>query len=119
MSVGGVTMRAHRVSWEIHFGQIPKGLCVLHRCDNPPCCKPEHLFLGSVVDNVADRCKKGRTANGERHGSSRLSESDVREIRGMYSRGKSIGFKLIARKFGVTPMTVKRAVAGITWKEVA
>ena len=51
---------AHRMSWELHNGPIPKGLIVLHRCDNPPCVKPSHLFVGTPKDNSDDKCSKGR-----------------------------------------------------------
>ena len=72
---------AHRAMWEIVFGQIPKGLCVLHSCDNPPCANPAHLFLGTTLDNNADRDAKGRTARGERVGNAKLTREKAKAIR--------------------------------------
>jgi hypothetical protein len=54
------TVRAHKIAWILTYGPVPKGLCVLHHCDNPPCCNPEHLFLGTHADNTADMMAKGR-----------------------------------------------------------
>jgi len=55
----GRVQKAHRIAWELTYGPIPEGLDVLHHCDNPPCCRPDHLFLGTDADNMADMMAKG------------------------------------------------------------
>lgn len=115
----GKTKKAHRVSWSIHHGEIPDGLWVLHRCDNPSCVNPEHLFLGTALDNNHDMIRKGRERypgcdmSGERNSNSKLTKDNVEWIRANYSRGKGPEF---ARKFGVIPIMITRIVRGEAWK---
>lgn len=73
----------HRVAWTLTFGAIPRGMCVLHRCDNPPCCNPNHLFLGTVLDNNRDRHRKDRSRGpqGEQNAAAKLTPADVLAIR--------------------------------------
>ena len=62
--VNGTRKMAHRYAWELVNGPIPAGMCVLHSCDNPPCCNPDHLFLGTHAENMADMVRKGRSTRG-------------------------------------------------------
>lgn len=107
---------AHRVSWEIANGPIPAGLCVLHRCDNPPCVNPRHLFLGTQVDNNLDRHLKGRTACGENAPRARLSAEDVREIRRRCSAGESR--QAVGKEFGICHRHVGSIVRRELWRSV-
>ncbi len=75
---------AHRVSWELYNGKISGDMNVLHRCDNPLCVNPDHLFLGTHLDNARDRVEKCREARGERHGRSKLTDDEVDDIRLLY-----------------------------------
>ena len=68
---------AHRVSWMLHRGEIPEGVCVLHTCDTPSCVNPDHLFLGTHKDNEQDKMRKGRKPVGEKIPWHKLSEDDV------------------------------------------
>ena len=81
VSRDGRQVYAHRIMYERENGPIPAGMCVLHRCDNPACINPAHLFLGTKGDNTRDCIAKGRIARGERHGVARLTRSDVLDIR--------------------------------------
>ena len=104
--------RTHRVAWEAAFGPIPDGKCVLHHCDNPPCCNSEHLFLGTRGDNAADMVAKGRNAKGEKNGQAKLTQALAVAIR-MDTRSQ----RGIAAAYGVGRGTIRAVLCGRTWKE--
>lgn len=115
---------AHRVAWAIHNGvdlaDIPHD-CICHRCDNPPCCNPSHLFSGTHKDNCDDKIQKGRHIRGKKASDLNprriLTASDVREIRFMYSSGKWSKDQL-AEEFGVTRYNISHVVYRQSWKHV-
>jgi hypothetical protein len=100
--------------YEWHVGSISAGSFVLHKCDNPPCGNPSHLFLGSLQDNAADMVRKGRVASGERHSQARLTRAIVAEIRTLLTEGASV--TAAARYFNVPRTTVSDIKHGRTWK---
>lgn len=110
---------AHRVSWTLSVGDIPKGACVLHRCDNPPCVNPAHLFVGTHADNVADKMAKGRYRAGahspETCNFTKLNRDAAREIRRRFASGESK--RHLATAFGVARQNIHFIVTNKTWKE--
>jgi hypothetical protein len=84
-SRSGLWVLSHRLSWEIHNGSIPSGMGVLHRCDNPPCVRPNHLFLGTSKDNACDMARKGRWRSPQ--GKPQIQASQVLEIKRLYGTG--------------------------------
>lgn len=110
---------AHRVSWVLKFGKIPEGMLVLHKCDNPKCVNPEHLFLGDYLDNSLDMLEKGRgnPVRGEQHHWTVLSEEQVLEIQNKYRRGV-FGYKRLAKMYGVSPATIARIINRISWRHL-
>lgn len=98
---------AHVASWIIHYGPVPQGHCVLHRCDVPACVNPAHLWIGNRDDNNKDRAAKGRSAHifGSHVNGSKLTDGDVVEIRRLYARG-GISQLALARKFGVSERNI-------------
>ncbi len=112
---------SHRGAWEMTNGEIPKGLCVLHKCDNPKCCNPKHLFLGTKLDNTLDMFAKGRgfipPAQGEDNGRSILTADKVIEIRQRFAMG-GLSYKEIAKEMGVAPATIAHVVKRRTWKNI-
>jgi hypothetical protein len=111
----GKLLKAHRLVYEIAFGVIlTQNQLVCHRCDNPPCVNPSHLFLGTHVDNRKDCVAKGRQAKGENNGRAILTEAQVSEIRRLYGPYKMSVHKL-GRMFGVSGQTIHRALRGESW----
>jgi len=119
--VGGKMELAHRVGWAVAHGPItPIDLQVLHTCDNPPCCNPAHLFLGTNYDNVRDKMSKGRASfpqpwrRGEKHHAAKLTEADVVAIRRHWQPGSA---RELAQRYGVSIGTIYKIVnhQGWTW----
>ena len=107
---------AHRLAYQNNIGKIPKGLCVLHHCDNPPCVNPKHLFLGTPADNMRDRDMKGRQfdKHGENNPRAKLTQSQVLKIRELYSTKKYFQSEL-AKRFGVDQTTISNIKLGRSW----
>jgi hypothetical protein len=115
----GKHILAHRFSFLLHGGVIPEGKYVCHRCDNPPCVNPAHLFVGTQTDNMRDAVKKGRhnpPPLGEKHHRSKLTEEKVRLIRKMRAGGASQ--QSIADHFGTPQTNISQILRGKTWREV-
>lgn len=118
--------RTHRVMWELVYGPVPSGKYVCHRCDNPSCCNPLHLFVGSAKENYDDAVSKkrhrnvtlgGKWARGETHGHAKLREDQVVEIRECYARGEATREDL-AKKHGVHYATIRHLLRRDSWKHV-
>lgn len=128
--------KSHRVAYELAIGEIPAGKFVCHKCDNPPCCNPNHLFAGTQLDNMRDCANKKRAGmqvhpersylvtsrskitrpRGEQQGSSKLTDDNVRLIRNLHSR--KMFMSVIAKQFGVSASAIEHVIHGITWRHV-
>jgi hypothetical protein len=114
------TVRAHRYSWEISNGPIPEGLLVCHRCDNPGCVNPDHLFLGTQIDNMQDSIKKGRFVKreGENNPRSILTEKKVLTIRADYEAMEKKNMAELGRKYDIPAGQIESIVKRIIWKHI-
>ena len=120
--------RAHRFSWELVNGKIPKGLCCLHKCDNPSCVRPDHLWIGTKKDNNADMVAKnrhvpggthcgsfGKWKRGACHHNAKLTHEIVYEIRKDHSTG--MGYIRLGKKYGISMTCARKVVKNITWSK--
>lgn len=109
----GEVWLAHRAAYVRVHGPISPDISVLHECDNPPCVNPDHLFIGTQADNVADCVRKGRKALGEKFGRSKINSAIAAKIREAVAAGMIQ--RLVAVEFGVAQATVSRAVHRVNW----
>jgi hypothetical protein len=108
---------AHRISWELHNGPIPDGLLVLHQCDNPPCSRPDHLFLGNQLDNMQDCVSKGRRPRGEQSHTAKVTEAQVIEMRLRFAAGER-NYSKLGREYGISGGQVRAIILKERWSHV-
>lgn len=108
---------AHRISWMLAYGEVPDGFCVLHKCDNPSCVRPDHLFLGTLKDNSQDMVRKGRDrSQGSKNLMSKLNEKQVLEIRRLSKSGTK--GKDLAENYGVTTAMISGIINRKSWLHI-
>lgn len=118
IKVGGRDILAHRYAYTLARGEIPHGMSVCHRCDNPKCCNPEHLFLGTHRQNMGDMAAKGRAARisnpkptGEKSPKAKLLDAQIAEIRARRATGETV--TSLAAAYGVHHSYVSRLARGV------
>ena len=118
LNVDGQSVLAHRLAWILTNGEIPEGMCVCHKCDNPGCVNPNHLFISDHAGNMRDMAKKGRWGNdgakGQDHPSAKLSEADVLFIR----RNGHISNKELGKRLGVCRSTISHIRTHRNWRHL-
>lgn len=119
--VRGNPYRSHVYSWRIANGRTEEKLWILHKCDNPSCVNPQHLFLGTAKDNSHDRDIKGRKActKGTLNGQAKLTEDQVRQIRSIYVKGsRKYSLSALAKLYRVHRIAIRHIVIGRTWNHI-
>lgn len=112
---------AHRISYFLEHGTLPEGIFILHRCDNPKCVNPNHLFTGTLEDNARDRAQKHRSrdSRGEKSGSAKLCAMDIITIREILDNHPPKGTKTkLAAQYGITKATISKIVQRERWKHI-
>jgi HNH endonuclease len=116
---GGSQEATHRLAFAMTNGSIPEDMNVLHKCDNPPCFNPRHLFLGTGQDNQTDMQNKDRSMFGIKNSMAKLDDNKVRRIRHLYQKGvRGFGKEALAHMFGVSPAAIVKVVRRKTWQRV-
>lgn len=112
------TEKTHKAAYRAFIGDIPAGMHVCHKCDNRKCINPDHLFIGTHLDNMRDRDAKGRNVViiGTRHTNAKLDDNKVMEARALRKTG--ITYSSLANRYGVNKKTILNAINGITWGHV-
>lgn len=110
-------IKAHRGAWIIEYGPIPEGRLVLHHCDNPPCVRAAHLFLGNHAANGRDAASKNRTPQGEKHWNCLLTEAQVIELRAQYVKWTKNHEELAAR-YGISVINLRHILYKRSWKHI-
>ena len=118
LTINKKRFRANRVAYMIERGDIPEGMHVCHRCDNPPCVSPNHLFLGTRSDNMQDMLSKGRgnKTRGSEHANAKLTETDIPVIRERLANNEKDSD--IAKDYGIKPRAISYIKNGRTWKHI-
>lgn len=114
--MNGKDVKAHRFSYEAHYGPIPEGMYGCHHCDVKLCVRPDHIFPGTHTENYLDAASKGMIVRGEKRRDSKLKEADIPLIRAWRAEGKSL--PVIGKMFGVSPGTIASIISGRNWSHV-
>jgi hypothetical protein len=110
-SFRGKRVRAHRMAWRLEHGSVPSDRLVCHRCDQPACVRPEHLFLGTSADNMRDMRSKGRAP---KHSTPKLTQERAEELRRL--RAEGLSWPMLSAEFGVGVSTARKIVAGLRYR---